>query len=138
MSRTAPALIVERQEEVAEMLIKGKRTKDIVSYMHTKYNVSQVTVERDVTEAYKWIKQYITRNVDDVIAMHISRYESIYDKAMDMYDFKSAIAALRAVEDILKIRENQPLVTVNQNTINIDGLSTQEIKEILSSGSKQA
>jgi hypothetical protein len=134
MSRTAPAVIADRQEEVAKLLIKGKRTKEIYIVMHQKYGVSQVTVERDVAEAYKWIKQYITRNIDDVIAVHISRYENIYDTAMDMFDFKSAIAALRAVEDILKIRENQPLVNVNHNTINIDGLSTAEIKEILSVG----
>ena len=136
MGRTNPAVIAERQQEVAELLIKGRRTKDILTIMHTKYGVAQVTVERDITEAYKWIKQYIKRDIDDVIAMHISRYETIYDKATDYGDFKSAIAALRAIEDILKIRENQPLVTVNNNTINIDGLSTQEIKEILSSGQK--
>ena len=132
MGRTNPAIVVQRQKEVADMLIRGRRTRDIVTTMHDKYGVSQVTVERDVTEAYKWIRQYITRNLDDVIAVHISRYEDIYDNAMQMGDFKSAIAALRAVEDILKIRENQPLVNVNHNTINIDGLSTQEIKDILS------
>ncbi len=131
MSRTAPAVIAERQREVAELLISGKQTRDIVSYMHTKYNVSKVTVERDVTEAYKWIRQYITRNVDDVLSLHISRYEAVFTNAMGMGDFKSAIAALRAIEDLLKLREQQPLVAVTNNEINIDGLSLQEIKEIL-------
>ena len=50
---------------------------------------------------------------------------------MGMGDFKSAIAALRAIEDLLKLREQQPLVAVTNNEINIDGLSLQEIKEIL-------
>jgi hypothetical protein len=136
MGRTNPAIIAERQQEVAEMLIKGKRTKDIMVFMHTKFNVSEVTVERDITEAYKWIKKYIKRDIDDVIAMHIGRYENIYDKACEAYDYRSAIAALRAIEDILKIRENQPLVTVNNNSINIDGLTTAEIKEILNVESK--
>lgn len=131
MGRTNPALMAKRQREVAEMLINGTQTRDIVTFMHDKYNVSKVTVERDVTEAYKWIRQYIVRNVDDVLSLHISRYETVFTNAMGMGDFKSAIAALRAIEDLLKLREQQPLVAVTNNEINIDGLSLQEIKEIL-------
>ena len=71
MGRTNPALMAKRQREVAEMLINGTQTRDIVTFMHDKYNVSKVTVERDVTEAYKWIRQYIVRNVDDVLSLHI-------------------------------------------------------------------
>lgn len=132
MGRTSPAIIAERQREVAELLISGRQTRDIVALMHDKYNVSKVTVERDVTEAYKWIRQYITRNADDVMSLHISRYETVFTNAMQLGDFKSAIQALRAVEDLLRLREQQPLVSVTNNEINIDGLSLQEIKEILS------
>jgi hypothetical protein len=131
MGRKSETEVLARQDDVLEMMIKGKPTREIINIIHLNYGVSKPTIERDITVGYQHLKKYIQRNVDDVIATHVSRYEKIYQAAFDAYDYKSAIAALRAAEDLLKVREQVPLVTVNNNTLNIDGLTTEQIKQLL-------
>lgn len=133
MGRNTLANVEIRQADVFEMLVRGTQTREIIVKIQDKYGVKKGTVESDITVCYSKLKSYIQRNIDDIVAQHVQRYETIYDAAFSIGDFRNCIAALKEIEALLKVREQQPLVTVNNNTLNIDGLTVEQIKSILHS-----
>jgi len=129
MARTTNVEIDKRRDTVTEMMVDGKPTRSIVAYIQSAYGVSKSTVEKDITMAYESLRGYVKRNIDDIVAVHVNRYEKVYDKACEAYDFRSAIQALQAIEKLLKIHADQPLVAIQNNVMSFDGMSTQEIIE---------
>lgn len=129
--RKPAALVAVRQEEVLRLMVKGMPTKEICVIIADKYGVGRAAIEKDITAAYKYLKENIERKIGDVVSVHVMRYEKIYDEAMQIGDFRSAIAALKEIEALLKVRENQPLVANNTLHVHLDGLSTEQIKSLL-------
>ena len=131
MARTTDLVIAERRDEVCKMLISGKHTRNIASHIREKYGVSSKTVERDITIIYAEIKDYTSRNLDEVLSMHIQRYELVFEKAYEMMDYGNALKALAAIEKLLRMHQDVPLVAIQQNTLSLDGLSTPQIIEAI-------
>jgi len=124
--------IVERREDVMTSLLRGWRTADIIKATTTNYNVSKVTIERDITHCYAEIRKKYEREIPDIISNHIAKYEEIHRAAMELGDFRSCIAALQAIEKLLKLHVEQPLIAIQNNTVNLDNLSLHELQELLS------
>jgi hypothetical protein len=129
MARTTNLDIDKRRDEITAMMVEGRPTRTIVATIQHSYGVSRSTVEKDITMAYDALKQYTKRNIEDIVAVHVNRYESVYQRACEAYDFRSAIAALQAIEKLLRMHVDQPLVAIQNNTMSFDGMSTQEIIE---------
>lgn len=125
--------ITERREDVMTWLLKGWRTSDILRETQQEYGVSRVTVERDITHCYAEIKKKYERDIPTIISNHIAKYEEIHRAAMELGDFRSSIAALQAIEKLLKLHVEQPLVMLQQNNLNLDNLSLNELQQLLSS-----
>jgi len=123
--------VEERREKVTDLLVMGKSTGYIVKVIGDEYDIKRGAVEKDISLCYVGIKKYTTRNLDDVLALHIRRYENVHDKAIEMYDFRSAIAALQAVEKLLRMHVEQPLVAIQHNTLALDGMSTADIMDAI-------
>jgi len=107
--------IVERRNDVMEMLLKGNTTYNIYQTIHNRYSVSRPTVDRDISKCYDEIKKNYERELPEVIATHIGKYDKIHSMAMELYDFRSAIASLQAIEKLLKLHVDQPLIAIQQN-----------------------
>ena len=91
MARTTNLDIDKRRDEVTAMMVQGMPTRTIVATIQKRYGVSKSTIEKDLTMAYSELKQYTKRNIEDIVAVHVNRYESVYSKACEAYDFRSAI-----------------------------------------------
>ena len=131
MARTTDLVITERRDDTCKMLIGGKHTRNIIAAMREKYGVSRQTVERDITLIYREIREYTSRNVEEVLSMHIQRYEDVYEKCMEMYNYGDALKALAAIEKLLKMHQDTPLIAIQQNSLALDGMSTPEIMEAI-------
>ena len=125
--------ITERREDVMTSLLRGWRTADIIKATTKNYNVSQVTIERDITHCYGEIRKKYERDIPSIISSHIAKYEEIHRAAMEMGDFRSSIASLQAIEKLLKLHVEQPLIMLQQNNLNLDNLNLNELQELLSS-----
>jgi len=125
------AEIVERRENVMTSLLRGHSTSQIVRVIMNAHGVSKPTVERDISYCYDQIKKKYQRDLPEVIATHIGKYEEIHKAAMEMYDFRSAIASLQAIEKLLKLHVEQPLVLLQQNNLNLENLSLDELQRLL-------
>ena len=132
MGRKSTAEVAARQKDVREMLLQGKGTSHIISYMNGNYGVSRSTVENDITKVYGDLRKYIERNIDDVISEHIGKYDLIFEQCMDVMDVKNAMVALKQKETLLRMHIQQPLVHVTQQSLNLNGVgSINELKELL-------
>jgi len=123
--------IVNRQDEVMTALLRGSNTREIVKTITQQYAVSKPTVERDISHCYDLIKKEYSRDLPQVIATHIGKYEEIHRSAMELTDFRSAIVALQSIEKLLKLHVEQPLVMLQQNNLNLESLSLDELKAML-------
>jgi len=124
--------IVNRQDDVMTALLRGSSTREIAKTVMQTYGCSKPTVERDITACYAKIKEEYSRDLPQVIATHIGKYEEIHRSAMELSDFRSAIVALQSIEKLLKLHVEQPLVLLQQNNLNLSELSLNELQALLS------
>ena len=124
--------IVERREDVMTRLLRGQATSIILKATMGDYGVARVTVERDITHCYGEIRKKYERDLPEVISTHIGKYEEIYKQAFEMYDFRSAIASLQAIEKLLKLHVEQPLIMLQQNNLKLDNMTLDELQGLLS------
>lgn len=130
MSKQADVLI--RRNEVRELLLSGKNTQHIYSFIIEKYGVTKSVVMRDIAYTYSDVREYLNRNIEDVLATHIGRYERIYELSMDMYNTRDAMKALESIEKLLKMHTAQPLIQYNQlNLNNVDDKTLLDIVQQL-------
>jgi len=125
------AQIIERREDVMTSLLRGHSTGEIARVIRESYGCSLVTVDRDISWCYEEIRQKYDRDIPEVIATHIAKYTEIHKAAMQLGDFRSSIAALQAVEKLLKLHVEQPLVLLQQNNLNLESLSLNELQGLL-------
>ena len=131
MARTTDIVISERRDLVMKRLVSGKHTRDIIAEIRDRYGVSRQTVEKDITIIYKEIREYTNRNIDDVLTIHIQRYEHVYERCLEMYNYSDALKALAAIEKLLRMHQDTPLIAVQQNTLALDGMTTPQIIEAI-------
>jgi hypothetical protein len=125
--------ILERQDDIMGMLLRGNSTINIIKIIQSQYGVSKATIERDVSKCYDIIRKNYERDISDVISTHIGKYEEIHRAAMGLGDFRSAIQSLQAIEKLLKLHVDQPLVSLQQNNLNLnlEKVSYKELRELL-------
>lgn len=124
--------VAYRRNQVREMLLAGKSSQHIYDVIMQIHGVSKSVVMKDITTVYAEVKDYLNRNVEDVLATHISRYERIYEMSMDLMDVKNAMKALESIEKLLKMHTTQPLIQYNQlNLNNVDDKTLLDIVQQL-------
>lgn len=129
--RQSLAIINDRREAVKEMVVDGITSNQIKQVIMADFNVSLATVESDLTVVYKEIEEWQLAHRDRVIALHIARYEKIYKKAMDNDDNFHALKAMRQKEELLNLLKQQPLIAVQNNNMNFDKFTIEEIQKML-------
>jgi len=123
------AEVVARRNDCKEMLLGGKSSNHIYTYISNRYGVTKSVVMKDISIVYGEVKEYINRNIEDVLATHIGRYERIYELCMDTGDAKNAMKALESIEKLLRMHAAEPLIQFNQ--LNLEGVTDKTLKEIV-------
>ena len=132
MGRKSTAEVAARQKDCRDMLLEGKSTSHILSWMNTNYGVARSTVERDITTIYGQLRKYMEKNVEDIIGEHVAKYDHIYEICMEVPDIKNAMQALKQKESLLQMHTQQPLINVTQQTLNLNHVgSVEELKQLL-------
>lgn len=127
MARTSDSIMTVRQDEVRDMLLQGKSTASIIKDIGSKYRIARSTIERDITIVYKQLRIYIEKSREDIIAEHIAKYDRIFEQCMDIYDYRDAMKALRQKEELLKYHRNEPIIAIQNNTMNMENVSDSAI-----------
>ena len=132
MGRKSTAEVAVRQKDVRDMLLGGKSTSHIIAFLNSNYGVARSTVERDITQIYGELREYMERGIEDIIHEHVAKYDHIYELCMDTGDAKHAMLALKQKETLLRMHVQQPLINVTQQTLNLNQVGTlEELKQLL-------
>lgn len=141
MGRKSLAEVEVRRNDVFEMLLEGKSSRHIIAYINVHYGVGRSTVEADMTAVRKELVQQFHMEKQDVIALHVKRYEHMYQLYMDRgseaegwnpnYNPEIASKMLEKKEKLLQLHNPDVLVQNNTLNINFKEYSKEDIKEIL-------
>lgn len=126
-TRKSEAEVALRQTDIRDMLLKGKATSHILAYIGNQYGVARSTIERDITIVYRQLRVYLEKNKDDIISEHIARYDKIYEECMEIMNHKDAMKAMRQKEELLKYHRNEPLIAIQNNTMNLENVSDDKL-----------
>ena len=127
--------VIHRRDELLKRKIAGQTTAQIRWWFEQNYpNLSEHTMEKDITFAYERLKEYVDRNPDRVIDQHLLLYDDIISKHNAIGLGDTAIRAMIAKEKLLKLHQPENQVNIQQNTIqlpDLSHLSVDELKELL-------
>ena len=102
--------------------MEGKPRKQIKDEIKKKYNISDITVDRDLAEANKKLSEQIDLTANAYKVLLNSRLEELYNRAMQKNDLKSAIASINSQMKLngLDVQKQDISVLDNTFTIKID------------------
>lgn len=102
--------------------MEGKPRKQIKEEIKKKYNISDITVDRDLAEANKKLSEQIDLTANAYKVLLNSRLEELYNRAMQKNDLKSAIASINSQMKLngLDVQKQDISVLDNTFTIKID------------------
>lgn len=102
--------------------MEGKPRKQIKEEIKKKYNVSDITVDRDLAEANKKLSEQIDLTANAYKVLLNSRLEELYNRAIQKNDLKSAISSINSQMKLngLDVQKQDISVLDNTFTIKID------------------
>ncbi len=116
-TRLNKILLLQRENDIISMLLEGKETKDIRSYLLNKYEITQGTANFLITAASSKIKKRENWEVDNLVAIHIERYDIIYNMLYDLGAYGNATNALKAKEKLMGFHREGFHMKVTQGEI---------------------
>ena len=102
--------------------MEGKPRKQIKEEIKKKYNISDITVDRDLAEANQKLAEQIDLTANAYKVLLNSRLEELYNRAIQKNDLKSAIASINSQMKLngLDVQKQDISVLDNTFTIKID------------------
>ena len=123
--------VATRRDDVMTHLLKGHKTRDIIEEITTKYEVSRSTVELDLTYSYAMVNESYDPDLPDRINKHVLKYNQVFYSALAKKDHKSCIMALNSIERLLHLTADVPLVAIQNNSLNLENMSLDELQALL-------
>lgn len=100
-SRLNKLMIIQRNNDIIAMLLDGKSTKDIKTYLVNKYRIPATRTNVYIADARRIIKERQNYEIDNLINLHIDRYELIYTGFNALQAWSNAMQALKAKEKLM-------------------------------------
>lgn len=111
-------LTIQRNNDIIRMLLDGLQTKDIIKHLRVKYGMSNYsTCVSTISECRQEVKKRKEYELDNVISIHIHRYEYIFKKLMEIKAEGIAMNALRAKEKLLGFHREGFHMKVSQGEV---------------------
>jgi hypothetical protein len=124
-TRANKILVMQRNNDIISMLLDGKDPKkEIAPYIINKYNVNHASVKVLLSEARGIIKERNAYQLQNLISLHISRYETIYNELFNLSMFGDACNVLEAKEKLLGFHKEGFHMKVSQGEISQVQLQT--------------
>lgn len=94
-------LTIQRDNDIINMLLDGLSTKEIAKYLYGKYGMKYPTAVTTISQCRREVKNRREFELNNVISIHIHRYEYIYHKLIEIGAEGIAMNALKAKEKLL-------------------------------------
>ena len=133
MGRESKAVQLTRRQELADVMRLGKGYQHEWTWYSNKYGNSEKTFQADKTAIYAAWKIEYSKDIEEHKINLLNKLRDARDRAIDGYDVKAEIMAIKLEAEILGILNKKgeaAISSLQQNVINVN-LSVEEIKEIL-------
>ena len=126
--------IIERRNEIISRILSGEKNKDIITWICTKYKSKYNYAEKLVLLAKESLNEYRSDHVDQMLTLHLLRYEELFKLSNEAGMSSISIKALQGKEKIIGLHKDEAYVKVNNEYIdtaavtpyNFDKLSKEE------------
>lgn len=101
--------LTEKEELIAEIIkrkLEGQMIHDIVNELAIEYNRPRVTIGLYIDQAMDEIKQRTAAIIDEVLELHIGRYESLYKWFYENGFIKYATKTLKTKEALMGVGQD--------------------------------
>jgi hypothetical protein len=120
-------LALQRTNDIMTLLLEGKESKEINNYIVQKYSCSHASATVYMSHARKALANRKNFEVDNMINIHIERYEHIYGKLYDLRAFMEATNSLKRKERLLGFHKEGFHMKVTQGEIT--AISLQQVRD---------
>lgn len=99
--RANKLLLIQRQNDAVGLLLDGKTQPEIIGYLTSKYHLTLMKAGRILGEAREVIKTRLKLEVNQLITLHLHRYEELYAELKELGAEIAAMEVLKAKELLL-------------------------------------
>jgi hypothetical protein len=117
-------LKMQRQNDIISMILDGKDNKEIIKYLVNRYNVTIGSANVFISDAQGAIKKRQSYEINNLIMIHIARYEAIYKGLVALNAQGAAIRCLQQKERLLGFHKEGFHMRINQGEISAFKLTT--------------
>lgn len=121
----------ERVSEIIELLVEGRTRNEVRLHLKNKYGVSRRNHDNDIESAFVTIREEYEKENGSTISKHFAIYNKIISQAIEDKQYDIALKAMLQSEKILRLHNPDTQVNIQQNTLNLEKLTVEELKELL-------
>lgn len=121
----------ERVSEIIELLVEGRTRNEVRLHLNNKYGVSRRNHDNDIESAFVTIREEYEKENGSTISKHFAIYNKIISQAIEDKQYDIALKAMLQSEKILRLHNPDTQVNIQQNTLNLEKLTVEELKELL-------
>ena len=92
---------------IANMLVEGKSRSSIIHYSSDNWNIGERQVDKYISKAREIITKETIRNLEFDYAKAIKRYEDLYRKALEIEDYRLALAVNKEISNLQGLNKVQ-------------------------------
>ena len=106
--------VLTAHDTMFDMLISGSARSTIVEKCMVDFNIKRSQALLILKEVLDTVTLFTLSNIDDIVPIHVKRYEDIYSAAEDLGFDKLALKALKAKEQLIGLANDSVEVVINQ------------------------
>lgn len=126
--------LIERRNEIVSRILSGEKNKDIIKWICAKYKSKYNYAEKLVLQGKESLNEYRSDHVDQMLTLHLLRYEELFKLSSEAGMASISIKALQGKEKIIGLHKDEAYVKVSNEFIdatavtpyNFDSLSKKE------------
>jgi len=123
-SRLNKILALQKENDVISLLLEGKEQEEIIKYVINKYRIQHNTAKSFISHCRAIIRGRKDFEVNNLVSLHVERYEKIYAGLYEIKAYGIAMSALRAKEKLLGFHKEGFHMRVSKGEISTVQLQT--------------
>lgn len=130
--------VLKRREEILGLMLSGFTHSDLRTYFSMYHpSLSEHSLIKDISWAYDQLDKYTMKDGSIVINKHVMLYDKIIRDSIDTaYTREVALKAMAQKEKLLNLHRPDVAVQVNNNMLNLDHLSVEDLQKLLTKTDK--
>ena len=103
--RVADAIINQRVNDVYVFLLKGSSRQEIIQHSAEEWDIGERQADKYIEKARKYFNERLRIERDTELGQSVTRYEMLFQKALKVQDYKTAIQAQSRIDKVMGLEQ---------------------------------